>query len=67
MSSSLKGVLLGLAGFGLFSVADATVKALGSDYHPVQIVAFASSFTLPLIGILWLRSRPSLWPRHPWL
>lgn len=67
MTSSLQGVLLGLAGFGLFSIADATIKFLGGSYHPVQIVAFAAGFTLPLIGLMWLRARPSLIPRHPWL
>ncbi|MBN8630895.1 MAG: DMT family transporter [Rhodobacterales bacterium] len=67
MSSPLKGVLLGLAGFGLFSMADATIKFLGGSYHPVQIVAFAGLFTLPLIGLLWLRSPMSLRPVHPWL
>lgn len=67
MSSPLKGVLLGLAGFGLFSMADATIKLLGGSYHPVQIVAFAGLFTLPLIGLLWLRSPMSLRPVHPWL
>ena len=67
MSSLLKGVLLGLAGFGLFSMADATIKFLGSSYHPVQIVAFAGLFSLPLIGLLWLKSPVSLRPVHPWL
>jgi drug/metabolite transporter (DMT)-like permease len=67
MSPTIKGVLLGLAGFGLFSIADATIKFLGGSYHPVQIVAFASFFTLPLIGLLWLRSPVRLRPVHPWL
>lgn len=67
MFSPLKGVLLGLAGFGLFSMADATIKFLGGSYHPVQIVAFAGLFTLPLIAGLWLRSPVSLKPVHPWL
>ncbi|MBL9048729.1 MAG: DMT family transporter [Tabrizicola sp.] len=67
MSSPLKGVLLGLAGFGLFSIADATIKFLGGNYHPVQIVAFAGLFTLPLIGLLWLKQPVSLRPVHPWL
>lgn len=67
MSPTVKGVLLGLAGFGLFSMADATIKFLGGSYHPVQIVAFASLFTLPLIGLLWLRSPVPLRPVHPWL
>ena len=67
MSSPPKGALLGLAGFGLFSVADATIKFLGDSYHAFQIVAFASLFTLPLIGLLWLRNPVSLRPVHPWL
>lgn len=67
MSPTIKGVLLGLGGFGLFSIADATIKFLGGSYHPVQIVAFAGGFTLPLIALMWLRARPSLRPRHPWL
>lgn len=67
MPSSLKGALLGLVGFGLFSVADATIKHLGGTYHPVQIVAFAGLFTLPLIALMWLRQPVSLSPVHPWL
>jgi S-adenosylmethionine uptake transporter len=65
MSSALKGVLYGLLGFGLFSLADATIKFLGGSYHPVQIVAFAGLFTLPLIGLLWLKTGGSLRPVHP--
>lgn len=67
MSPRLKGALLGLAGFGLFSIADATIKHLGGTYHPVQIVAFAGLFTLPLIALMWLRQPVSLRPVHPWL
>lgn len=67
MTPTIKGVLLGLAGFGLFSIADATIKFLGGSYHPVQIVAFAGLCTLPLIALLWLTSPVSLRPVHPWL
>jgi S-adenosylmethionine uptake transporter len=67
MSPLLKGALIGLVAFGLFSMADATIKFLGGQYHPVQIVAFAGLFTLPLIGLLWLRAPVSLRPVHPWL
>lgn len=66
-SANVRGALLGLAGFGLFSMADATIKFLGGTYNPVQIVAFASLFTLPLIGLLWLRNPVRLRPVHPWL
>lgn len=67
MSPTVKGLLLGLLGMGLFSVADSTIKFLGDRYHAVQIVAFASLFTLPLIGLIWLRTRGALRPVHPWL
>lgn len=67
MSPTVKGLLLGLLGFGLFSVADSTIKFLGDRYQAVQIVAFASLFTLPLIALLWLRNRGRLRPVHPWL
>jgi S-adenosylmethionine uptake transporter len=67
LSANARGALLGLVGFGLFSMADATIKFLGGSYHPVQIVAFAGLFTLPLIGLLWLRAPVSLRPVHPGL
>ncbi len=67
MSPRLTGAFLGFAGFVLFSVADATIKHLGGTYHPVQIVAFAGFFTLPLLGLMWLRQPVSLRPVHPWL
>jgi S-adenosylmethionine uptake transporter len=65
MSPNLKGALLGLLGCGLFAASDATIKHLGSAYHPVQIVAFAGLFTFPMIWLLWLRNRVSLRPVHP--
>ncbi len=43
------------------------IKHLGASYGPVQIVAFAGLFTLPLIGLLWLRQGGALRPVHPWL
>lgn len=67
MSPTLKGVLFGLAGMGLFSIADSTIKFLGGSYHPVQIVAFAGLFSLPLIALLWLKTPVPLKPVHPWL
>lgn len=67
MSPALKGALYGLLGFGLFSLADATIKFLGGSYGAVQILAFMGLFMLPLIGLLWLRKPVSLRPVHPWL
>jgi S-adenosylmethionine uptake transporter len=67
MSPALKGALYGLIGFGLFSLADATIKFLGGSYGAVQILAFMGLFMLPLIGLLWLRAPVPLLPVHPWL
>lgn len=67
MAPSIKGFLLGLSGFGLFSLADSTIKYLGFGYSPVQIMAFAGLFTLPLIGLLYLRRPVPLWPVYPGL
>lgn len=67
MPLPIKGFLLGLAGFGLFSLADSFIKYLGLGYSPVQIMAFANLFTLPLIGLMWLRARVPLWPVYPGL
>lgn len=67
MSPALKGALFGLLGFGLFSLADATIKFLGGSYGAVQILAFMGLFMLPLIGLLWLREPVRLRPVHPWL
>jgi S-adenosylmethionine uptake transporter len=67
MSPALKGALYGLAGFGLFALADATIKFLGGTYSPVQIVALAGLFTLPLIGLLWVVAPVPLRPIYPGL
>ena len=67
MSPTLKGSLLGLAGFGLFSLADAAIKLLGRGYPSVQIMAYAGLFAFPLIALLWLREGGRLRPVHPWL
>lgn len=67
MSPMPRGPVLGLGGFGLFPVADATIKHLGGDCHAVQIGAFAGPFALPMIGLMWLRRPVSRRPVHPWL
>lgn len=67
MSSALKGSLLGLLGFGLFTFADATIKFLGGGYSSVQIMALAGVFSFPLVGLLWLVEGGRLRPVHPWL
>lgn len=67
-SSSLSGVLLGLAAFGIFATHDVAVKALGGTYAPFQIVFFSVLLGFPLVTIMLLRdaSFANLFPNHPW-
>ena len=68
MSDSLKGVLLALLAFALFSSHDAVVKVLGGSYAPFQILFFSVLLGFPLVTILLLRDQTvsNLIPRHPW-
>ncbi|MBY6201738.1 DMT family transporter [Maritalea mobilis] len=66
-NSHLKGVLLALVAFGVFSTHDVVVKYLGGSYSPFQIVFFSVLFGFPLVTIMLLRDRAeaNLIPRHP--
>ena len=48
-SSPLLGALCSLAAFALYSLSDITVKFLGSNYSPVQILFFSGMAGFPLI------------------
>lgn len=45
----LKGAIYGFAAMGLYSLNDITVKFLGSDYSPIQILFFAGIAGFPLV------------------
>lgn len=68
MSSNLRGALLALAAFGIYSTHDVVVKLLGGIYSPVQIVFFSALLGFPIVSILLIRDRTdgNLRPRHPW-
>jgi len=54
-ATPLRGPLFGLAAFGLYALYDMTIKFLGDDYSPVQILFFAGLFVLPMYLVhLWL-------------
>jgi len=57
-----------LAGFALFSILDAIVKALGDTYSSFQIVFFSALLGFPLTAIVLIRDRAdsTLLPVHPW-
>lgn len=68
MSPNTKGVLLGLAAFGIFATHDVIVKYLGATYGPFQIVFFSVIFGFPLVTFMLVgdTSTENLRPHHPW-
>ncbi|WP_439522005.1 DMT family transporter [Marivita sp.] len=68
MSSNVKGALLALIAFGLFSTHDVFIKTLGAHYSPIQIVFFSVLLSFPLATIMLMRDgKPgTLVPVHPW-
>lgn len=69
MTSTLKGALMALGGFALFSTHDAVVKTLGGSYSPFQILFFSVLFGFPLVMLMLIHDaeRGTLRPVHPWL
>jgi S-adenosylmethionine uptake transporter len=67
LNPNLRGALLGLAAFGLYALYDMTIKLLGGDYSPVQILFFAMLFAVPalLVQILTDRNGGGLRPALP--
>ncbi|MEM8653509.1 MAG: DMT family transporter [Pseudomonadota bacterium] len=68
MSANVKGALLALIAFGLFSTHDVFIKTLGATYSPIQIVFFSVLLSFPLATIMLMRdAKPgTLVPVHPW-
>ncbi|WP_439122016.1 DMT family transporter [Marivita sp.] len=68
MSSNVKGAVLALFAFGLFSTHDVFIKTLGAIYSPIQIVFFSVLLSFPLATIMLMRdAKPgTLLPVHPW-
>ena len=52
VSSNVKGAVLALIAFGLFSTHDVYIKTLGATYSPVQIVFFSVLLSFPLATIM---------------
>ena len=65
--NSLRGPLLALLAFALFSMHDVVVKLLGGSYAAFQIVFFSVLLGLPLATLMLMRDRTdgTLLPRHP--
>lgn len=68
MSSNTRGAILGLLGFGIFSIHDVIVKFLGATYSPFQILFFSVMFAFPMISFMLVRDSlaDTMRPHHPW-
>ena len=68
MGSNVKGALMALLAFAIFSGHDVIVRLLGGDYSPVQILFFTSLMSFPLITLMLVRdpTQGNLRPVHPW-
>ena len=51
-NQSLRGILLLLTAFGIFSVMDAIVKLMSSDFALLQIVLIRTLFSLPIVSVI---------------
>jgi S-adenosylmethionine uptake transporter len=67
--SNLRGALLALLSFGIYSSSDVIVKYMGASYSPFQNIFFSTLFGFPLVAMLLMsdRSEENLIPRRPGL
>lgn len=65
-NSNLRGAIYGLAAMALYCLYDVTIKFLGPDYSPLQILFCAGLVFVPLILVQTkVTAAGSLWPRLP--
>ena len=66
VNPNLRGAMFGLAAMGLYCLYDVTIKFLGSDYSPLQVLFCAGLVFVPLTLLqLGLSRAGSLWPVLP--
>lgn len=68
MSPILRGALIAVAAFGIYSTHDVVVKLLGHHYTSFQIIFFSGLLSFPVVSVLLLSDKTdgNLVPRHPW-
>ncbi|SEN33242.1 S-adenosylmethionine uptake transporter [Pseudorhodobacter antarcticus] len=68
VKSNLRGALMALVSFAIYSTHDVFVKFLGADYSPVQIIFFSVLLGFPLVALMLIgdRNDGNLRPKHPW-
>ena len=66
--SNLRGAVLALLSFALYSTHDAVVKTLGRTVSPFEIVFFATLLSFPWLMLMLMRDteKATLLPVHPW-
>jgi S-adenosylmethionine uptake transporter len=64
--SNLRGALLALLSFGIFSASDVIVKYMGASYSPFQNIFFSTLFGFPMVAMLLMSDRreENLIPHH---
>ena len=65
--SNLRGALLALLAFAIYSSHDVVVKVLGATYSPIQIIFYAALLGFPLAMLMLMRDRMdgNLRPKRP--
>lgn len=68
MNQNIKGALVALASFAIYSAHDVIIKVLGGTYSPVQVLFFSGLFAFPVAMLHLLRdsTHGTLIPVHPW-
>ena len=65
--TNLRGALMALAGFSIFSTNDVMIKFLGGQYNPFQTIFFSTVLSFPFVAVLLMsdRTEGNLIPRQP--
>ena len=69
LPSNLRGALMALLAFGLYSTNDVIIKFLGGTYSLFQTIFFSTVLSFPVMALMMLSDRTdgNLIPKHPYL
>ncbi len=66
-ANNLKGAVLALGAFSVYSAHDVILRYLGGAYTPMQVLFFASLLSFPLLTLMMIGGEQNnLRPKHPW-
>ncbi len=68
VQSNLRGAIMALIAFGIFSTHDVVVKFLGGQYSAFQLIFFSVLFSFPLATVMLMSDKTdgNLRPKHPY-